>query len=67
MSARNVNVVPLDFATARVVGQLCGSCGHSDVVDVHVTLHAKFRHCAVVTTDPDDMAKVDPTLPIITL
>jgi hypothetical protein len=35
------------------------------VVDVHVALCARDRHHAVVTSDPDDIARIDPTLRLI--
>ncbi|MDO5067883.1 MAG: PIN domain nuclease [Propionibacteriaceae bacterium] len=60
-----VQVVPLDELTARAVGVLCGRTGHADVVDVHVTLHARERAHAVVTSDPDDLSAVDPGLHLI--
>jgi len=38
---------------------------HRDVVDVHVVLCAWQRRHAIVTGDPDDIARVDPTVPRI--
>jgi len=35
------------------------------VIDVHVALCAIQRRHAVVTSDPDDMSRIDPALPII--
>ena len=74
-SARQIELARLlktdvDFAvmsveTARQVGRLCASSGHADVVDVHVTLCAQQRNHAVMTSDPDDIERVDPTLPLI--
>jgi predicted nucleic acid-binding protein len=54
-----------DEHTARVVGELCGRTGHHDVVDVHVVVHARRHGHAVVTSDPDDLRRVDPNLAII--
>lgn len=51
--------------TARLVGRLCASSGHADVVDVHVALCAQQRNHAVMTSDPDDIKRVDPSLPLI--
>jgi hypothetical protein len=39
--------------------------GHSDVIDVHVALHARQNAHRVVTSDPDDMRAIDPTLIMI--
>jgi hypothetical protein len=35
------------------------------VIDVHVALCARERRHAVITSDPDDISRVDPTLPVI--
>jgi predicted nucleic acid-binding protein len=50
---------------ARSVGLMCARCGHDDVIDVHVALCARERHHVVVTSDPDDMSRIDPALPVI--
>lgn len=60
-----VEVPPLDDVTARVVGLLCGRSGHSDVVDVHVVLHARDADHVVVTSDSDDLRAVDPGVRVI--
>ena len=44
---------------------MCAGSGHADIVDVHVALCARERRHAVVTSDPDDIARVDPRLPLI--
>jgi len=59
------SVPPLDELTARAVGLLSGRSGHPDVVDVHVALHARHAHHAVITSDADDLRAVDPTLRLI--
>jgi hypothetical protein len=51
----------MTLSVARTVGAVCAEIGHDDVVDVHVALCARERHHAVVTSDPDDIADVDPT------
>lgn len=61
----DVDFAVLTLAGARLVGLVCAASGHSDVVDVHVVLCAQERNHAVVTSDPDDLARVDPTLPLI--
>ena len=58
---------PLDEVMARAVGVLCGRAGHADIVDVHVALHAREHGHAVVTSDPNDIALVDPSLTVITV
>jgi len=61
----HVSIVPLDEHAACAVGQLCGLSGHSDIVDVHVVLHARSRGHTVVTSDPDDLRRVDRRIPLI--
>jgi predicted nucleic acid-binding protein len=67
LNAREVEVPALDAITARAVGELAGRSGHADIVDVHVALHAREHGHAVVTSDPDDIARVDPALTVIAL
>ena len=63
----NVHVAPLDDMTARAVGLLCGRSGHRDIVDVHVALLAEEQGHTVVTSDPEDLSAVHPSLPLITV
>ncbi|MDR2564493.1 MAG: hypothetical protein LBC97_00260 [Bifidobacteriaceae bacterium] len=60
-----VVVVPLDAISARAVGLICGRSGHHDIVDVHVALDARQRGHSVVTSDPEDLRKVDPGIHLI--
>jgi hypothetical protein len=50
---------------ARSVRLMCARTGHDDVIDVHVALCARERHHAVVTSDPDDMLRINSALPVI--
>ncbi|MGH3812762.1 MAG: PIN domain-containing protein [Pseudonocardiaceae bacterium] len=63
----DVHVVALDDPTTRAVGTLIARSGHHDVVDVSVALCAAERGHVVLTSDPDDVAKVDPRLALIAL
>ncbi|HSV67865.1 MAG TPA: hypothetical protein VLJ59_18455 [Mycobacteriales bacterium] len=65
LADRRTTVAPLDELTARAIGQLCGQSGHHNVVDVSVVLCARQRGHAVVTSDPKDIAAVDPSLRLI--
>ena len=65
LNAEGIVIAALDAATARAVGELCGRSRHADVVDVHLVLHAREMGHRVVTSDPGDLHKVDPTLPLI--
>jgi len=65
LRSRDVDIAVMTPSVARAVGEMCADTGHSDVVDVHVVLCAREREHAVVTSDPDDLARVDPALPLI--
>ena len=65
LGASDVVLVALDAEMARAVGVMCGAVGVADVVDGHVALHARRRDLAVLTSDPDDIARLDPTLTIV--
>lgn len=60
-----VRVLALDDFTARAVGLLAGRSRHADAVDVHVALVAREHRASVVTSDPDDLGRIDPTLELI--
>ena len=62
LASETVRCVWLDEWEAKEVGLLSGRCGHADIVDVHVALIARRRGDVVVTSDPGDIAKVDPRL-----
>ncbi|MCK9251075.1 MAG: PIN domain-containing protein [Solirubrobacteraceae bacterium] len=62
-----VDEVPLDGVIARAAGVLCGRVGTSDVIDASVALCARDRGHAVVTSDPDDLARLDPGLRLVAL
>ena len=65
LNSEGVFVPVLDAPTARAVGELCARSRHRDVVDVHVVLDARAMGHLVVTSDPDDLRRVDPALPLI--
>ncbi|RHW26028.1 PIN domain nuclease [Nocardioides immobilis] len=65
MDQSEVTLGNLDPDTAKAVGVLIGLTGHADVVDVHVALHARLHGHAVMTSDPDDIRAVDPSLSLI--
>jgi hypothetical protein len=57
-----IRVVSLDARTALVVGLLLGRRGCSDVVDASVVVCARTHGQGVVTSDPDDLRRLDPDL-----
>ena len=60
-----VEIEPLDDARARAAGQLCGATGTADVIDASVALCARARGHGVLTSDPDDLARLGPSLRLV--
>lgn len=65
LKSRDIDIAIMTPNVARTVGLLCARSGHDDVTDVHVVLCARERGHAVVTSDPDEMLRIDPALPVI--
>ena len=62
---RNTEVVALDRVDAQHVGRLLRASGTTDVVDAHVVICAQRARQAIVTSDRDDLRRLDPTLTIV--
>jgi predicted nucleic acid-binding protein len=58
-------VVPLDRVDVTSVGRLLAASATTDVVDAHVVICARRRRQTIVTSDPDDLRKLDPTVGLI--
>jgi predicted nucleic acid-binding protein len=61
------SVVALDEETARVAGLLLGLRHGSDVIDASVVVCARRHRQGVVTSDPHDLRRLDPRLPLTTI
>jgi hypothetical protein len=61
------DVVALDRVDATNVGRLLAASGTSDVVDAHVVICARRARQRTVTSDPDDLRVLDPTLQVVTI
>ena len=60
-------VEPLADAGARAAGQLLGLTRTADVVDASVVIAARARGLGVVTSDPNDLRRLDPSLDVVAL
>jgi hypothetical protein len=60
-----VRVQPLDREEAQGTGVICGESGTRDVVDASVVLLARRQGAPVVTSDADDLARIDPSLELV--
>jgi len=61
------DVVPLDRVDATNVGRLLAASGTSDVVDAHVVICARRAGQQALTSDPDDLRALDPTIRVVTV
>lgn len=52
-------VVVVDDYEARAAGQLCGATETADVVDSSVVVAARQRSVRIITSDPDDLRRLD--------
>lgn len=59
-----VHVVPLDLTHAKAVGELLRRCSVSDVTDAHVVFLARTRHAPVISSDPEDLHAIDPSVEV---
>jgi len=57
--------VALGRADASFVGQLLAATGTSDLADAHVVICARRAGQAVVTSDPEDIHALDPSLDLL--
>jgi hypothetical protein len=59
LGATEIEIAALDDQPAREAGQLCGVTGTDDIVDASVVLCARARKHRIVTSDPDDLRRLD--------
>jgi tagatose-1,6-bisphosphate aldolase len=59
--------VPLDEPTAKAAGVLCGRAETADVVDASVVIAARLLGQPVLTSDADDLRRLDKQLRIVAL
>ncbi len=58
-------VQPLDLEEAMATGILCGDRNVNDVVDASVVLLARRCGACIVTSDPDDLRRIDPNVVLV--
>jgi predicted nucleic acid-binding protein len=61
------NVVALDGVDATAVGVLLAKSGTKDITDAHVVVCAKRSDQPIVTSDPDDLGRLDPAATLVVL
>lgn len=60
-----IEVIAFSHIDARAVGELAAISRHADVVDLHLALLARRRGQVIVTSDPEDIRRIDPGARII--
>ncbi|HEY5920831.1 MAG TPA: PIN domain-containing protein [Kofleriaceae bacterium] len=65
LETEGVEIEPLDSQRAKRAGQLCGGTKTTDVIDASVVLCARMRQQPVLTSDADDLRRLDPKLELI--
>lgn len=60
-----LDVRALDLDEARAAGVICGASGTADVVDASVAILARRHRATVVTSDPEDLHRLDPELALV--
>lgn len=67
LRAAAVRIDPLDDSTAFRIGLKLAEADTSDVIDAHVALLASRVGGRVFTSDPHDIRRLDPRVPIETI
>ena len=67
LNADDTEVLAFDLEMAKAAGRLLAESGTADVVDASVVLCARLRGDRVVTSDPQDLLRLDPRLELIAL
>lgn len=67
LRSEEVEVIPLDGEFARSCGELCGASNASDIIDASVVILARQRGDAIITSDPNDLRRLDPAAQIISV
>jgi len=60
LKPEQLTTVALDTAAAKRIGSAVAASGHTDIVDVHVAIIAADRSAGLLTSDRDDLLRVDP-------
>lgn len=61
----STDLVSLDGPDATAVGLLLAQTGTADIIDAHVVICALRSGQPVLTSDPGDLARIAPELPLV--
>lgn len=65
LRSKEVEIIALDEQLARSCGELCGAADSSDIIDASVVLLARVGRDPILTSDPNDLRRLDPAAQII--
>lgn len=65
LAMEGIEIEALDEQVARNAGRLCGLTGTRDVVDASVVVGAKKRGDVILTSDFDELRRLDPEVELI--
>lgn len=65
IGADGTTVDPLDLAVGRLAGAYCGRAGTNDVIDATVVIAARQHRAKIVSSDRDDLLRLDPGVEVI--
>ena len=60
-------LIDLTYAVARTLGRMLGATRTKDPIDAHIVVLARERGWSVLTSDPDDLHAMDPSLKLETI
>jgi hypothetical protein len=61
LRSSQVELRPLDGTLARACGELCAATGTADVIDASVIVSAREHRDPIITSDAEDLRRLDPT------
>lgn len=61
----STDLVPLDGLDATQVGVMLASSSTADIVDAHVVICARRAGQPIVTSDPEDLRRLDPGVQVV--
>ena len=67
LRSEEVEIYPLDGQLARSCGELCAATNSMDVIDASVVILARQRRDLIVTSDPNDLRRLDPAAQIVAI
>ena len=67
LRSEEVEIIPLDEQLARSCGELCGAAGSADMIEASVGILARERRDLIVTSDLNDLRRLDPSAQIISI